>query len=125
MTVMYSITTPSPNRLDIAIAGSLDADEMAGLLDELVEKSAAITGGRMLYRITDFAMPSMAAIGVEFSRLPKLFSLIGKFKRCAVISETGWIRTWAEIEGALVPGLTIKSFGPDQAEAAEAWLAGD
>jgi hypothetical protein len=62
-------------------------------------------------------------LGVEFSRLPKLFGLLGKFEKCAVLSDAAWLRTAAEVEGALFPGITIKAFKMDEEEAAEAWLA--
>ncbi len=78
--------------------------------------------GRMLYRITDFAMPTFGAFAVEFERLPKLFALVGRFDRCAVLTDTAWLRTAAEIEGALIPGLEVKAFDLGRAEAAEAWL---
>lgn len=120
---MLTITKPSENRVDIELRGELDADTMRTALDDLIEKSENVTGGRMLYRIPEFAMPTLGAIGVEFSRLPKLFGLLGKFDRCAVLSDAGWIRTAAEVEGRLFPGIEIKAFALDEVEAAEAWLA--
>lgn len=120
---MHSVTKPAPDRVDISISGSLDAEAMAALLDELIAASQGVTRGRMFYRIDDFAMPTAAAIGVELRRLPKLFSLVGRFRRCAVVSGTGWIRRMAEIEGALIPGLEIRSFEPGNEATAEAWLA--
>lgn len=120
---MFTITKTAPDRLDVALSGSLDADEMSKALDDLIDQSEEITQGRMLYTITDFAMPSMAAIGVEMSRLPKLFGLLGKFDRCAVLCDEKWIRTAAAVEGALLPGLEINTFELSEAAAAETWLA--
>ena len=122
---MLEITKKDDNRVDIALGGQLDADGMAKGLDDLIAASEGVSNGRMLYRITNFAMPSMAALGVEMSRLPKLFGLIGKFDRCAVLTDAAWLRTAAEVEGALIPGLTIKSFELQEEDAAEAWLAGN
>lgn len=121
---MLTITKPNENRLDIELQGILDSAMMRLALDELIEKSAGVTGGRMLYRITDFTMPTFGAIMVEFGYLSKLFGLLGKFDRCAVLCDAGWLRTAAEIEGAMFPGIEIKSFELDEGEAAEAWLAG-
>lgn len=121
---MLTVTKPSPDRLDIALSGALDAEAMRTGLDELVAQSEGIKHGRMLYRITDFSMPTVGAIAVELQRLPKLFALVGRFDRCAVLCDAAWLRRVAEIEGALIPGLEIKSFGLADAAAAEAWLAG-
>ncbi|SFS19646.1 STAS/SEC14 domain-containing protein [Yoonia litorea] len=119
---MFKITKKSDDRVDIDLSGQLDSDMMAKGLDELITQSEGVTNGKMLYRITSFAMPSFGAIGVEMARLPKLFGLLGKYDRCAVLTDAGWIRTAAEVEGALIPGLSIKAFGLDDLEEAEAWL---
>lgn len=119
---MLTITKPSANRLDIELKGVMDAELMAAGLDDLIAQSDGIEHGKMLYRIPEFSMPTAGAIGVELTRLPKLFALIHRFDRCAVLSDASWIRTAAEIEGALIPGLAIKAFEYDEPEAAEAWL---
>lgn len=120
---MLTVTKPAPDRVDIALSGAVDAEAMRAGLDELIRLSEDIRNGRMLYRITDFAMPTIGAFGVELRRLPKLFALVGRFDRCAVLSDVAWLRSAAEIEGRLIPGLEIRSFELTQAEAAEAWLA--
>ena len=122
---MLAITKPSENRVDIEISGSIDAAAMQTGLDTLIEQSETVVDGRMLYTITNFSMPTMSALAVELKRLPKLFGLLSKYNRCAVVSDTGWLRKAAEVEGALIPGLTIKSFDIDDTERAEEWLTGD
>jgi hypothetical protein len=39
-----------------------------------------------------------------------------------VLSDTAWLRTATEVEGALIPELEIKAFDLHEAGAAEAWL---
>jgi SpoIIAA-like len=121
---MLTVTKTSPDRVDIVLSGALDAAAMRAGLDELIRLSEGVRHGRMLYRITDFSMPTLGAIGVELGRLPRLFALVSRFDRCAVISDVAWLRRAAEIEGALIPGLEIKSFDLPDAAAAEAWLSG-
>jgi len=108
--IMFKVTKQSNSRVDIEFEGALDADGMRIAMDELLEKSQNVEDGRMLYRIGDFKMPTLGALAVEFSKLPKLFSLLGKYDKCAVLSDTAWIRKATEIEGALIPGIEIKSF---------------
>jgi hypothetical protein len=120
---MLSITKISANRVDIEFSGSIDADIMRTALDDLIAKSEGVSHGQMLYKISNFALPTMGALGVEMTRLPKLFGLLAKFDKCAVVSDTGWLRTAATIEGVLFPGIDIKAFEYDEIDAAEAWLA--
>ncbi len=119
---MTTITRVEDNRLDIDLGGRIDDVEMKRILDELLEKSEGMSHGQMLYTITDFKMPTVGAMAVEFGRLPRLFKLIGRFDRCAVVSDVNWVRTWSEVEGAFMPGLQIKAFEGDEAVAAVAWL---
>ena len=60
---------------------------------------------------------------MELARLPELFKLIRKFDRAAVLADKKWVKTASEIESALIPGLEIKGFDPDEEAEAEAWLA--
>ena len=120
---MFNVTPNGSNRLDIALSGKLDAEDMRIALDELESKSKNIENGEMLYDIIDLHIPSLAAIRVEFSRLPALFSLMKKFDRVAVLSDKTWLKKASELEGMLYPGLEIKAFGRDKKADAEAWLS--
>ncbi|WP_298858828.1 STAS/SEC14 domain-containing protein [uncultured Sulfitobacter sp.] len=119
---MLNVSKPKANRLNIELSGVLDAAEMQAALDGIVRESEGFSNGTMLYTISDFEMPTLGAMAVEFYRMPKLFSLLDRFNKCAVLCDTAWIRTAAQIEGAIIPSLAIKSFALDQASAAEAWL---
>lgn len=120
---MLVITKPEANRVDIELSGSIDAESMRTALDDLIAKSKDVENGCMLYTIPDMAWPTLGALGVELARLPKLFGLISRFERCAVLSDAGWIKKIAEIEGAIFPGIEIKGFALSEKDAAEAWLA--
>lgn len=122
---MFEVTPNGVNRLDIRLSGKLNADEMKIALDELVEKSRHIENGKMLYEVIDFHLPSLAAISIEFSRLPAMLGLMKKFKRAAVLTDKVWLKKVSEFEGALFPGLEIKAFDRDQKAEAEGWLSGE
>lgn len=119
---MLRISKPSADRLDLELSGALDREAMQAGLDDLIEQSMDITQGKMLYKVLDFEMPTMGALAVELRLMPKLFGLISKFDKCAVISDVAWIRTAAEIEGTVIPSFEIKSFPLSAAAAAEHWL---
>jgi len=119
---MLEITKRSPNRVDLSLSGVLGKDEMAKALDELLDAAGSVRDGKMLYRIVDFEMPTLGALAVEFMQMPQLLRLVTKFSKCAVLSDQAWIRTAAEIEGAIFPHLDIKSFTLANAQEAEDWL---
>jgi hypothetical protein len=120
---MFSVTRINENRLDIEMSGKLNAEQMESALDELVSKSEGIEHGTMLYDVVDYHLPTLEAIGTEFSRLPQMLQLMRKFDRAAVLTDKAWLKMASEIEGALYPGLEIKAFRRDQQAEAEAWLS--
>ena len=120
---MFTVVKKPEGRVDIDISGSLSSNAMRSGLDQLIEAADEIEHGVMLYRISGFTLPTLGALSVELQKLPQLFSLLGKFDRCAVVSDQPWIRTAAEIEGAMIPGLEVKAYAPEEEPLAEAWLA--
>lgn len=119
---MFQVTRNGENRIDVDFAGKLDSDAMRAALDELSQKSEGIEHGRMLYRIGEFELPTLGAIGVELAHIPQLFRFARRFDRMAVVADKEWVRTVSQVEGALIPGLTIKAFDSIQEADAEAWL---
>ena len=119
---MFHVTRIGDNRIDVDFSGKLDSSEMRFALDELMRKSEGISHGQMLYRIGDFDIPPLGAMGVELARIPQLFRFIRRFDRCAVVSNKDWLRRASEIEGALFPGLAIKAFDENQNTEAHNWL---
>ncbi|WP_313108397.1 STAS/SEC14 domain-containing protein [Stutzerimonas nitrititolerans] len=108
--------------MDVDFSGKLDSNDMRFALDELMRKSEGISHGQMLYRIGDFDMPTLGAVGVELSRIPELFRFVRRFDRCAVVAGKEWVRRASEIEGIMIPGLTIKAFDLHEVEQAHQWL---
>ncbi|MFC1749834.1 STAS/SEC14 domain-containing protein [Pseudomonadota bacterium] len=120
---MFKVTKNGMNRLDIEMSGKLDTESMRTALDELVSKSENIENGKMLYVIIDYQLPTISAMGIEFSRLPSMLGLMSKFSRAAVLTDKTWLKKVSEFEGSLFPGLEIKAFNLDQKAQAEAWLS--
>ena len=119
---MFKIKRINENRLDIEMSGKLDSEGMAKALDELVEKSAGIENGKMLYDVIDYQLPTLGALTLELKRMPEMFGLIKNFRWAAVLSDKTWLKTISELEGKLMPGLEIKAFDRDERAAAELWL---
>lgn len=120
---MFTVTRVSENRLDIQMSGKLDLKQMENALDELVEKTEGIENGRMLYDVIDYHLPSLKAIGLEFSRMTEMLGLMRKFDKAAVLTDKTWLKIASEIEGGLYPGLEIKAFSREQKAEVEAWLS--
>ncbi len=119
---MFTVTKPEANRLDIVLSGAPNASEMDAGLTALIKAAKDISGGKMLYRVDDLAMPSLSALAIELQHLPSLLGLLRKFDKGAILSDQSWLRKAAEIKGGLIPGLEIRALPLENVDEAEAWL---
>lgn len=119
---MLKVDKNEEGMITIELDGEIDAAAMEIGLNQLMELSEGMHEGRMLYRITNFKMPTLAALGVEFMKLPQLFRLIGRIDKVAVLTDESWIAAVSQIEGALIPGMEIKAFDLDDDAGALAYL---
>ncbi|WGH79313.1 SpoIIAA family protein [Jannaschia ovalis] len=119
---MLTVEKPSPNRVDLHLRGALNSETMRAALDDFVAACEGVEKGRMIYEIADFKLPTLGALVVELSRLPELFGLLRRFHKCAVLCDTDWIRSAADFEGDLLPGVQVRTYKTAQRREAEAWL---
>ena len=119
---MLNIYPGETGIINIEVDGEIDAAAMEVGLNKLVDMCEDMQNGKLFYRITNFKMPTLAALGVEFMMVPKLFQLIGKVDKAAVLTDENWIAKASIIEGALIPGLEIRPFELDEDAAALEFL---
>lgn len=122
---MFDITRDADGIIHIEISGQIDSEAMRKGLDrflDLVGKEGPIDA---VYLARDISMPTAGAIAVEFGYLPKLFGLIGRMRRIALVSNQGWVRGWAKVESAFIPGLVIECFEPGEEDRALAYAKGE
>lgn len=117
-----NITKVSSNRVDVEFSGRIDSDQMTKILDDIFSAIQEMEHGLLLYRVGELQMPTLGAIVVELKNLPKIFRMVQKIDRIAVVCDQTWIQTGAEIEGKLIPGLEMKSFDLDKENEAVEWL---
>lgn len=119
---MFKVQGNGTDQIDLTLDGKITRPEMQAGLERLFELSEGMRAGRMLYRIENFEFPEWSALVMEVRYIPRLFSLLSRFDRCAVITDQEWIAKAARVEGALLPGLDIRTFAPHEASAAQDWL---
>lgn len=119
---MLKIEKEDERTFVIRVTGQVHTDEMDSELDRLLAMTAKVRGGRLLYDIREFEMPSLGAMMVEMRKMPQLLSLIGRFDKAAVMAEAPWLRAMAEWEGMLMPGFEVKSFAHKDEKEAREWL---
>lgn len=113
-------TSEKDGLLYIEISGRIDAEAMREGLDAFLALAEARDKIRCVYTITDIEIPPLDALMVEFGYFGRLFQLLGKLDRVALIANQDWVRNAAAVESLIIPGLEIRSY--PNAEAAMEWL---
>jgi hypothetical protein len=121
---MFQVGTENGGLIVVEIGEEIDGEAMRAGLDLLFRATEGRRNAPMLYRVRHIAVPTAGALAVELGQLPRLFGLIGQLDRIAVLADQDWVRRLATVEGALIPGLTIRTFATGDEAAARAWLAG-
>lgn len=116
---------PSPGdviamRMSGKISGS-DLDSVMDRVDALLSKADTI----------HLFIESERIEGIEIARLPSYIAralpLLGKlnrFGRVAVVADQAWVRMATRLESALLPGISYKTYLPEQRDEALAWAMG-
>lgn len=120
--MMFEVQKISDKRIDMHISGRLTADDMAAGMKALDMACDGLDDGQLLYKLTDIKFPTFGALAEEMKWLPKILRNIGKFKRCAILCDTKWIRTAAKLENLIVPHVKIETFTMEELEKALEWL---
>ena len=58
---MFEVTRRGPDRVDVEFSGKLDGDQMRAAIHDLVTASEGVEHGGMLFRVGDFAFPTLGA----------------------------------------------------------------
>lgn len=119
---MFDITSDERGFVRLTISGKITEDEMKRGLEEFLAIVETADKTDFLYTIEAFEFPELQAIAVEFGYLPRLFASISKIGKVAVVADQAWLRKVADVEGMMIPGLTMKTFNHEEMDSAKAWL---
>jgi hypothetical protein len=119
---MIAIHPLAPVALAMNIAGRIDAKDVARAFDAI---AALPKGGPVHLLVTladDIAPRWREALAEEWRRRAEVVALLHRAGRIAIVAPQAWIRVAAAIEGAVIPGLSYRTFHPEEAEAAREWV---
>lgn len=109
------------------VAFEIDGTVTAPDLDDLyaaVEKAMDGKGPVHLFgEIHGVGGLTLEALGNNFKRGIALLPRIGRVDRYAVVTDKNWIATMAQFEGAIIPGLDVKTWPVAERAAALEWAS--
>ena len=102
--------------------GTVTDADMA-LLYRAVEQALERGKIHLYAEITGLGGLTLDALGTNVKRGMALLPRLGQVKRYAVVSDVGWIQSVASFEGAVIPGLTVRTWAEADADEALAWAS--
>jgi len=69
--------------------------------------------------------PDLSAVADQFRNISNVLRVAPTAEKCAILSDSVFVRNSAKVEGAVIPGLDLQTFKLDQAEPADKWLKGE
>lgn len=106
----------------MTVTGKISEVDMAAILDWLKAQAQTHAEFNMCVEMDQLDFPDLGAFKQEFSRIGEVFQMAKSMKKCALISGSGFVRTFAKVEGALWPGLEIHVFEAGERDEAVTWL---
>lgn len=109
----------------LQITGKLKPDTFDNLRDAFDALQASGSDATVLLSINREHFDNLATAREAFGSFTRLLRRLPGLERCAVVTDTEFLRNSAKVEGAALPGLTLMTFAPEGREAAESWLRGE
>lgn len=121
---MFRIAHSPDGLIEVHIDSTSDAAETEAALQHLIADIEAAEGSNLLVHMGPVGIPDISAFAVQLRHLPHLLRLLSRIDRIAVLSDQGWVRAGAEIDGLLLPGVDIRAWPNGDEAAARIWATG-
>lgn len=120
---MIEVLSSPAHLVALKVTGRLEASDieaavvaMEGALSELRKIS-------LFFDLSEMEELTFEAVKKDMSYAYQMLSHLGRYHRGAVVTDREWIAVATRVEDFLLPGLDVRSFSPDQRDAAFAWAS--
>lgn len=110
--------------LAMAITGTITGADLNAIMDRLDDVMARQSKLHLFVETHAIEGIEIEAFPGHMARAWPLFGKLDRFGRVAVVADQAWIRAGTRLESAILPSISYRVFGPEQREAALAWVEG-
>ena len=116
------LPSPGPDVVAFRASGKIttgDIERAWASMDAALDEAESIG---LYAEITDLGGFTLDALLKDIQMGLKQLGHLSRFQRVAVVTDTKWIRTLADVEDKLFPGIDLRTFALAEQDAAMAWL---
>ena len=106
----------------LKISGSIKGTELDSIMDRLDAIMAAHEKVHVFVETHGIAGLELASLPHYFSRALPLFGKLRSFGRVAVVADQAWVRVGTQIESAMLPFISYRTYEPNERDEALAWV---
>jgi hypothetical protein len=113
------------NVVFMKISGEVSKEEMTESLNWFETAAGANDNLNICVDMAKDDFDGLGELRKEFVRVGHVLRTVPDADKCAVVTDSQFLRNSAKVEGAVIPGLEIRAFAADQSTPAETWLKGE
>jgi hypothetical protein len=106
----------------LKISGSIKGQELDTIMDRLDGIMASHEKVHVFVETQGIAGLELSSLPHYFSRAMPLFGKLNRFGRVAVVADQAWIRVGTQIESAMLPFISYRTYEPDERDEALTWV---
>lgn len=121
---MLDFLETAPDVIALRIGGKIEGKDLDAILDRLEPMLDRNPKTHVFVETTNITGIAIDGLARYAGRAMPLFGKLGRFGRVAIVADQAWIRWGSQLESALLPGISYRTFTPDRRGEALAWVEG-
>mgnify|MGYP000079548810 CR=1 FL=1 len=109
----------------MSVTGEMTADSLNEGLAWIDQASEANDNFNICVDLKSENFDDLSAARQQFLNVGRVLRHAPCAEKCAVLTDSDFLKNSAKVEGAVIPGLEINAFDLNEAETAEKWLNGE
>ena len=107
----------------IRVADKIMGNDLDAIMDRLDSVMAAHDKVHVFVETCGIDGVELGGLSSYMKRAMPLFGQLNRFGRVAVVADQAWVRLGTQLESALLPFISYRTFTPDEREEAMTWVA--
>lgn len=109
----------------MSVSGQVTQESMAAGYDWFKEITETHDKLNICVDMAKADFPDLSAVADQFRNVSNVLRVALGADKCAVLSDSAFVRNSAKVEGAVIPGLNLLTFKLGQSDPAVKWLKGE
>ena len=117
------LAAPAPHVVAFRLEGQITADDVGRAIRLIEARLQEHEPVSLIIEVGDVKAVTVAAMVEDLRHGLGQIRHLGRYHRVALVAAQGWLRAAAQVEGAVLPGVEVRTFTPAEQIDATAWAS--